>query len=66
MSKQTINVRGEDVVVREDTAKSFRGVYWALISVAGIILITAILMFGGYLRLASDTTPTTAPQSERR
>ncbi len=54
MSKQVITVDGEDTLVREDTAKAFRGVHWALMSLAGIILITAILFFGGFLKLASD------------
>ena len=61
MSKQVITVDGQDTVVREDTAKSFRGVHWALISLAAFILIAAILFFGGFLKLAStgsvDQTP---------
>lgn len=53
MSKQVITVDGQDTVVREDVAKSFRGVHWAFLSLAGIILITALLFFGGFLKLAS-------------
>jgi len=49
MAKQVIHVQGEDHVVREDTAKSFRGVYWALISVAAFIIIAAIIFFTGIL-----------------
>ena len=49
MSKQVIRTHGEDHLVREDTAKSFRGVYWALASVAAFIVITALLFFGGFL-----------------
>ena len=37
------------MVVREDAAKSFRGVYWALISLGLIILIAAIMFLGGFL-----------------
>jgi hypothetical protein len=44
-------MKGEDVVVREDTAKSYRGVYWALLSVAAFILIAAIMFFTGALSL---------------
>lgn len=52
MSKQVIHtMKGEDVVVREDTAKSFRGVHWALISFGLIILIAAIMFFGGFLSI---------------
>ena len=54
MSKQVISVHGEDKVVREDTAKAFRGTYWALISVGAFVLIVAILFFGGFLKLASE------------
>jgi len=45
MSKDVINVGGEDTVVREDTAKSYRGVVWALLSVAAFIIIGAIMFF---------------------
>lgn len=43
MAKDVIHTQGEDVVVREDTAKEFRGVNWALISVAAFIIIIAVL-----------------------
>ncbi len=45
MAKDVINVDGEDKVVREDTAKSYRGIIWALISVGAFVVITAILFF---------------------
>ena len=45
MAKDVINVDGEDTVVREDTAKSYRGVVWALLSVASFIIIGAIMFF---------------------
>lgn len=48
MTKQVINVSGEEINVREDTAKAYRGTYWALFSVAAFILLTAILFFGGF------------------
>lgn len=44
MSKDVINVGGEEKVVREDTAKSYRGVVWIL-SVLGIVLIGAVILF---------------------
>lgn len=49
MSKQVITSGGEEHLVREDTAKSFRGVYWALLSLAAFIIIALILFFGGFL-----------------
>ena len=54
MAKDVINVGGEEKVVREDTAKSYRGVIWAFISVGAFILIAAILLIGGFLKTASD------------
>ena len=61
MAKDTIKVDGEDVVVREDTAKSYRGVIWALLSVAAFVIIAAILLFGGFLKTATDNTPVKSP-----
>ena len=49
MSKDVIHVDGEDVVVREDTAKAFRGVNWALVSIAAFIIIAAIPFISFFL-----------------
>ncbi|MCU1290209.1 MAG: hypothetical protein JWN60_2438 [Acidobacteria bacterium] len=46
MAKQVISVDGQDRVVREDTAKSYRGVIWALLSIAAFVIIAAIVFFG--------------------
>ncbi len=54
MAKDTIKVDGEDVVVREDTAKSYRGVMWALLSVGIIVAIIVVMFIGGFLKTASD------------
>lgn len=51
--KQAINVNGEEQVVREDTAKAFRGVHWALLSVAAFILILLVVFLGGFLKMGS-------------
>lgn len=61
MAKDVIKVDGEEVVVREDTAKSYRGVIWALFSVAAFVIIAAILFFGGFLKSATDNTPLKTP-----
>lgn len=61
MAKQVINVDGQDISVREDTAKAYRGVYWALLSIAGFILIMAIVFFTGLFDLAMDPRPTPSP-----
>lgn len=44
MSKETIKVDGEDVVVREDTAKAYRGVYWFLGTFVVMVIVVAIIM----------------------
>ena len=54
MAKDTITVGGEQRVVREDTARSYRGVMWALLSVLGIIVIAAILFLTGLIGGATD------------
>ncbi|MBC7900068.1 MAG: hypothetical protein H7070_08440 [Saprospiraceae bacterium] len=66
MSKQVITVDGEDRLVREDTARSFRGVHWAFLSLAAFILIAAILFFGGFLKSATDGTPAKSPATIER
>ena len=45
MAKDTINVGGEDAVVREDTAKAYRGTVWILITVGVVLAGAAILFF---------------------
>lgn len=54
MSKETINVDGEDVVVREDTAKAYRGVYWFLGTIAMFVVIAAIMYFVFFAAAVSD------------
>ncbi len=54
MSKDVIHVHGEDVVVREDTAKAFRGVNWAIMSIAGFVIITAVLFAAFFWNAAGD------------
>jgi hypothetical protein len=54
MAKDVISVDGEDVVVREDTAKAYRGVNWALASIIGFVVIAAIVFFTFFWRSAQD------------
>ncbi len=61
MSKQVITVDGEEEVVREDTAKAFRGVHWAFFSIGGILLIMAVLLLAGVIKLAADPDPMASP-----
>lgn len=61
MAKDVINVDGEDVVVREDTAKSYRGVMWALTTLGIIVAIAAILFLAGFFNSAVSDNPTKSP-----
>ncbi len=56
MSKDVINVDGEEKVVREDTAKAYRGVNWAFLSIGGFILIAAIIAIVLFLGASGDGT----------
>ena len=54
MAKDVINVDGKDVIVREDTAKAFRGVNWALASIAGFVAIAGLLFVLFFWNAARD------------
>ncbi|MEO5859217.1 MAG: hypothetical protein ABIR33_09740 [Pyrinomonadaceae bacterium] len=68
--KQTISVEGEDKIVREDTAKAFRGVHWALFSVGAFVLIVLVLFLAGVITMSSnggvDRTPAQIEQEAGR
>jgi len=67
MAKDVINVDGEDTVVREDTAKSHRGVVWAFLSIGAFLIIAAILFFGfGLGSLFSDDLQSPKQIEEKR
>jgi len=61
MAKTMSDAAGREVNVREDTAKAYRGIYWALLSVGAFILIAAILFFGGFLSAVTDRNPQAPP-----
>jgi hypothetical protein len=68
MAKDVITVNGEEKVVREDTAKSYRGVIWALVSIGAFILIVAIvamLFFGGSISRGVDSPAEIEKQAGR-
>jgi len=66
MSKDVIHVGGEDVVVREDTAKSYRGVIWALGTLAMFIIGAALIFFFFWGWGATDNRPTTSPSNTQQ
>lgn len=62
MAKMAITTPdGEQKIVREDTGKAYRGVMWALISIAAIGIIAAIMFFGSALLSATSDNPTQTP-----
>lgn len=63
MSKQVINVDGEEKVVREDTAKSYRGVIWILGTLGIVVIGGAIIFFLFFLKAATDDKPLQSPGS---
>ena len=70
MSREVVNIDGEPVTVREDTAKAFHGVNWALISIAAFVLIAAALFvfffFGSIVRDGSIEQPASSQDPGRR
>jgi hypothetical protein len=63
MSKDVIKVHGEERVVREDTAKAYRGINWAFLSIGGFILIAAIVAIIFFLGAARDGSVQTPAQT---
>ncbi len=66
MSYQTINVNGEERVVREDVAKKHRGINWMILSLAGIILIAGLILLSGLFSVATDPDPEPSPAISNR
>ncbi len=66
MSKDVISVDGKDIVVREDTAKAYRGVNWALTSVIAFVAITAALFIIFTISASSDGEVKTPAEIEQR
>jgi len=54
MSKEVIHVDGNDVIVREDTAKAFRFTHWGLVTAAIGLGMMFLLMWVFFIRAASD------------
>jgi hypothetical protein len=65
MAKDVITVGGEQRVVREDTAKSYRGVVWALLSLLAFLVIATLMFLGGFIGGAADGDVKTPSQMER-
>ena len=64
MSKDVISVDGQDVVVREDTAKAYRGVNWMIVVMISFVVIVAIVTAGVFLQAARQGNIESPPQIE--
>jgi len=65
-NRQAINVGGEEHLVREDTAKAWRGVNWALISIGAFILILLFVFLSGLFSASSDGEMDRTPVESQR
>ena len=65
MTKGVIEVHGQDVEVREDTYKAYRGVRWAIICIIVFAAITAVLFFAGLFTSVRDGEIKSPAQAER-
>ena len=65
-NRQAINVGGEEHLVREDTAKAWRGVNWALLSIGAFILILLLVFLSGLFTASSDGGMDRTPVESQR
>lgn len=65
-NKQAINVGGEEHLVREDTAKAWRGINWALLSIGAFILILALVFLSGVFTASKDGGMDRTPVESQR
>ena len=61
MAKQVIKVDGEDTMVREDTAKAYRGTYWALYCIGAFVIIALIVVFVFFIKKGTGDQPIQSP-----
>ena len=54
MAKDVIHVHGKDVVVREDTARAFRGIHWAVTVVIICLAIIGFVTVGFFYKASRD------------
>ena len=64
MPKEVIHTHGEDQLVREDTAKAYRGVNWMILSLVGFVVILLIVAATFFMRAAADGKTQTPGQIE--
>ncbi len=65
MAKGIVEVRGQEVEVREDTYKAHRGIRWAIISIVVFVAIMAVLFLAGMLTTVNKGGPKSPVQAEQ-
>jgi hypothetical protein len=66
MAKEVVEVHGQDVEVREDTAKAYRGIRWAIISIIVFATIVAVLFLAGmFTTTVKKGGPTSPAQTQQ-
>ncbi len=54
MAKDVIKIDGVDTVVREDTAKAYRGVNWMIMVLVSFVIISVLVTVGLIIRASAD------------
>jgi len=65
MAKGVVEVHGQEIEVREDTYKAYRGVRWAIICIIVFAAIVAVLFLGGFLTTLKNGGPSSPVQTEQ-
>ena len=66
MKKQLVDVDGQEVMVREDLAKAYRGVNWMAVVMAIFILIVAVVAASFLISASMDGEVTSPAEIEKR
>lgn len=64
MAKDLIKVDGQEVIVREDTARAYRFVHWGVITAVICLAIIAVLCVTLLMRGSRNGTPESPVQRE--
>ena len=65
MAKGIVELHGQQVEVREDTYKAYRGVRWAIICIIVIAAIVAVIFLAGILTTVNKGGPKSPVQAEQ-
>jgi len=65
MAKGIVEVHGQEVEVREDTYKAYRGVRWAIICIVVFAAVVAVLFLAGFFTAVKKGDIQSPAQTER-